>query len=125
MPAFRPKGQLVTAEELRSLGELITQRFALDLEIRNLRNVHPRYRHLMEEKMKRAGAALGKIRRVVQSFDGQEYFTSPVTRSVRKSRLEVSREEKEIGCRIIDFFSSSKSVARVLRVANETPNEHS
>lgn len=76
MPTFRAKGQLVTAEELRSLGELIRQRYALDLEIWNLRNVRPRDRHLVEDKMKKADAALGKIRRVVQSFDSQDYFTS-------------------------------------------------
>lgn len=77
MPAFRAKGQKVIPEELRELRELIRHRYALDIEIWTLRNVRPRDRPVVEEKMRRADAALKKIRRIVLSLDSQEFFTSP------------------------------------------------
>ena len=77
MPAVRTKGKPIPADELRSLGDLIRQRYALDVEIWTLRSVRARDRPLVMEKMRRADAALGKIRRIVVSFDNPKYFESP------------------------------------------------
>jgi len=78
LPRARIKNQLATKEELRDLRELIRYRYALDVEIWNLRDVQEYNREVVREKMKKSTAALHKIRRIVDSLDNRSYFSSDV-----------------------------------------------
>ncbi|KAF2188026.1 hypothetical protein K469DRAFT_628283 [Zopfia rhizophila CBS 207.26] len=77
LPIYRAKGKKVTAEELRDLRDLIRTRYALDVEIWNLRHVKAFNRQKVHDKMRRADAALAKIERTVLSMDHIEFFEDP------------------------------------------------
>ncbi|OCK87387.1 uncharacterized protein K441DRAFT_701265 [Cenococcum geophilum 1.58] len=76
LPLSRTKGQKVTVEEFRELRELIRYRYALDVEIWGLRDVKPYSRDAVEERMRKADAALAKIQRTVNNLDKREFFSS-------------------------------------------------
>jgi hypothetical protein len=75
-PPVRAKGEKVTSEELRTLRELMRQRYALDLEIWSLRKVGNHNKCIVEDKMKRADALLARIRALVLSMDNRNYFNT-------------------------------------------------
>ena len=66
----------IQPEEIRNLGELIRKRYELDIQIWGLRDVGPRDRHIVEEKMCRSDAILSKIQRTVSSWDSPHAFES-------------------------------------------------
>ena len=72
-----PRGpnQLVTKEELRELGELIRERYKLDMLLYNLRDKTSYEDDVIEENTIKANAALEKIKRLVNSFDRHDLFT--------------------------------------------------
>jgi len=69
-------GVKVQPEEIRNLCELIRQRYALDVEIWDLRHVKRRDRDLVEDKMRRSDAMLQKIYGTVCGWDNPEAFES-------------------------------------------------
>lgn len=75
-PRVRGKGEKIKPEEMRNLRELIRQRYAVDLEIWNMRKVRNRDRPKVEEMMVRADALLAQIRATVNSMDDREYFAN-------------------------------------------------
>lgn len=76
VPRARKQGQRVSPGELRDLRELIRQRYALDVEIWNLRHVQAYNRDVVVGKMWKADAVLAKIHRTVDSLDDRENFPS-------------------------------------------------
>jgi hypothetical protein len=69
-------GRKVQPEEIRNLRELIRKRYALDVEIWDLRHVKPRDRHVVEDMMRRSDATLRKIYRTVCEWDSPNAFES-------------------------------------------------
>lgn len=76
IPAPRAKDEKVTPEQLRDLRNLICYRYALDIEIWQLRDVQEYDRDIVREKMRKARAALRKIILTVESLDDRSYFSS-------------------------------------------------
>jgi len=76
IPKARSPNQRVTSEELRDLRELIRHRYALDVEIWNLRDAQRHDRNIIHDKIRKSKAALAKIIRVVESLDDRSYFSS-------------------------------------------------
>ena len=68
----RIKLQTVSPDTLRSLRELIRERYELDVEIWSLRNVRRPDRWIVEKKMDKADAILLKIFSIVHAWDGTE-----------------------------------------------------
>lgn len=85
-------GQKVGALEVRELGELIRKRYALDVQIWSQKNCRPRYRHLVEDLMRRSDAALSKIISIVYAWDSPEKWESPAD----WQRLKAIRERLEM-----------------------------
>ena len=93
-----PRGpkQLVKKEELRELGELIRERYKLDMLLYNLRDKTSYEDDVIDENTIKANAALEKIKRLVNSFDRHDLFTDP--RDYEKLR-EIKRRIYEGGKR--------------------------
>jgi hypothetical protein len=74
-----PRGQkqLVTKDELRELGELIRERYKLDMLLHNLRNKTSYEDDVILENTIKSTAALAKIKRLVDSFDRPDLFQVP------------------------------------------------
>ncbi|KAG4439732.1 hypothetical protein IFR05_004810 [Cadophora sp. M221] len=62
-------GKKRTALDVRNLNDLIRKRYSLDFEIWNLRHCRVSDRHIVNDKMKRADAALSKILNIVRLWD--------------------------------------------------------
>jgi hypothetical protein len=73
----RPPNELARKEELRELGELIRERYKLDMLLYNLRNKTSYEDDVINENTIKATAALVKIKRLVDSFDRPDLFTDP------------------------------------------------
>jgi hypothetical protein len=71
MPGFK-----VQAEEIRELRDLIRKRYALDIEIWDLRDVRPRDRPIVEAKMRRSDAMLQQIYLTICEWDRPDAFHS-------------------------------------------------
>jgi len=78
--ADRPKqhfeGQKVGAEEVRDLCELIRKRYALDIDLWDLRQARERDREDVRKRIEKAEATLAKIRRTVEAWDRRDLFES-------------------------------------------------
>jgi hypothetical protein len=70
----RGTSQLVKKEELRELGDLIRERYRLDMLLYNLRDKTSYEDDVIDENIIKASAALAKIRRLVDSFDRPDLF---------------------------------------------------
>jgi len=70
----RGTGQLVEKEELRELGDLIRERYRLDMLLYNLRDKTSYEDDVIDENIIKASAALAKIKRLVDSFDRPDLF---------------------------------------------------
>jgi len=70
----RARGEKVSNVELCNLRELIRQRYALDLEIWGYRKVGTYNHAIIEDKMRKSDALLGRIRAVVLSMDHRDHF---------------------------------------------------
>jgi len=73
----RSPNQLVKKEELRDLGELIRERYKLDMLLYNLRDKASYEDDVIDENTIKADAALVKIKRLVDSFDRHDLFADP------------------------------------------------
>jgi len=94
-PPSRGKRGKVTTKELFQLRELMRQRYALDLQIWDLRKARPGDRKIVEEKMKKADALLAQIRALVLSMDHRDYFKSDVEyRKLKEIRTRILAGEK-------------------------------
>ena len=71
-----PPKPRVTPEEIRALRDLIRQRYALDIQIWEKRNNTVFQRRLLNEKMKKADAALIDINRCLVDWNYPERFES-------------------------------------------------
>jgi hypothetical protein len=96
-PGDRPTallfGRKITPIEVRDLSVLIRQRYALDVEIWGQRNCRPRDRPILEDKMKRADAALKKINSIIQEWDRREVWETESD----WARLKLIRQRLELG----------------------------
>ena len=92
----REPNQLVKKEELRELGELIRERYKLDMLLYNLRDKTAYEDDVIDENTIKASAALEKIKRLVDSFDRYDLFADP--RDYEKLR-EIKRRIYEGGKR--------------------------
>jgi hypothetical protein len=72
-----PQKPRITPEEIRKLRDLIRYRYALDIQIWEKRGNTEYQRRVVNEKMKRADAALADIRRYLTDWDNAEYFERP------------------------------------------------
>lgn len=78
IPKALPPGRKVQPEDIRNLRELIRKRYALDIEIWDLRHVRLRDQYVVEDLMRRSDATLQKIYRTVcewaspLAFDSQD-----------------------------------------------------
>ena len=73
----RAQNQLVTNDELRELGELIRERYKLDMLLHNLRNRTSYEGDVIRDNITKSTAALAKIKRLVDSFDRPDLFKIP------------------------------------------------
>jgi hypothetical protein len=90
-------GQKVKPEEIRDLGELIRKRYELDVEIWGLRQVKPRDRPIVEEKMRRSDAILKQIYRTIHNWNTPDAFESPRDReSFREIKSRIEMEGKRV-----------------------------
>jgi hypothetical protein len=94
--APRGPSQLVRMEELRELGELIRERYKLDMLLFNLQDKTAYEDDVIDETMVKSIAALAKIRRLVESFDRRDLFKT--TEEHDKLR-EIKRRIHESGKR--------------------------
>jgi hypothetical protein len=92
----RRQNQLVTSDELRELGELIRERYRLDMLLHHLRNRTSYEGDVIRENIRRSTAVLAKIRRLVDSFDRPDLFE---TRDDHYKLLEIKRRIYEGGKR--------------------------
>jgi hypothetical protein len=76
LPKHHIAGEKIKAEEIRELCDLVRKRFALDVEIWNLRYAKERDRDRVREKIDKADATLAKIRRTLASWDRRDMFES-------------------------------------------------
>jgi hypothetical protein len=73
MPAYaetieQDAKQGISSQDLRECRELIRVKFALDVDVYNLRDVAERYRPLVEEKMRRSEGAMIDIRKKINGW---------------------------------------------------------
>lgn len=83
--------QLVTAENIRELREMIRYRYSLDVEIWKQKDVKEYMRGNLEENMRKSVAVLADIRKMVQGWDRREFFASDLEH----------RKFQEIGKRLL------------------------
>jgi len=84
-------GTTVQPEDIRNLRELIRKRYALDVEIWDLRHVGRQDRKIVQDKMDRSDATLQKIYRMVCAWDNPNAFESQndwATLQEIKTRIE-------------------------------------
>lgn len=89
-------GLKVQPEDIRNLCELIRQRYALDVEIWDLRHVKRRDRHLVEDKMRRSDAMLRKIYRTVCEWDNPKAFESEDWDKLQQIKIRIEEDGKRI-----------------------------
>ncbi|KAF2837830.1 hypothetical protein M501DRAFT_1032480 [Patellaria atrata CBS 101060] len=65
-------GQTVKAEDLYSLRNLIRSKYALDIEIWSLRDVHARNQYIVDEKKMKSEAALMEIRQALDVWGNED-----------------------------------------------------
>lgn len=75
-PIKRAKGQKVKPEELRHVRELMRRRYALDLELWELRNAGDYDYEVHTPKLEKADALLMRIQTIVFSMDHRDYFNN-------------------------------------------------
>jgi hypothetical protein len=80
LPVERSKRQKITSDEVRELRELIRQRYYLDIELWNLRDIkyYSTNRRYIQGKMTQADAMLRKIKLKLDSWDKPEYWSSQI-----------------------------------------------
>ncbi|KAF2792511.1 hypothetical protein K505DRAFT_326094 [Melanomma pulvis-pyrius CBS 109.77] len=116
IPTSRTKNQKATKEEIRDLRELIRYRYALDVEIWNLRDVQDFNRDVVREKMRKSTAALGKIKRIVDNLDDRSYFSSDAEyEKLRQIKFRVSEGGKRDWDRNPPWEEHEEDVARPMR----------
>jgi hypothetical protein len=76
IPKVRVQGEKVQSKEIRALCELIRKRYALDIDIWDLKDSRDRDRDEVWALIYKSDAALAKIKRTLDSWDRADVFDS-------------------------------------------------
>lgn len=97
VPPARKEGHKVSPLEVRELSELIRTRYMLDIKIWNKRYCHTEDRPLIEGFMRRADAALLRIRSTVEAWDNAEAWKFPADwRRLKDIRAKLDADGKRM-----------------------------
>lgn len=81
----REPGRAITSQDLRECRELIREKYALDVEKYNLRDVNDLNRHILDDKIRRSAGALVDITRIVKGWvEAKEQWSEAEWRQVEE-----------------------------------------
>jgi hypothetical protein len=81
----REPGKAITSQNLRECRELIREKYALDVEKYNLRDVHDLNQHILDDKIRRSAGALVDIKRIVKGWvEAKEQWSEAEWRQVEE-----------------------------------------
>jgi hypothetical protein len=81
----REPGRTITPQDLRECRELIREKYELDVEKYNLRDVHDLNRPILDDKIKRSAGALVDIKRIVKGWvEAKEQWSETEWRQVEE-----------------------------------------